>query len=171
MRIFLKIHCNYGWISSLSHLCITRQGKEGTRKAYSVEHMLGRNPLLIPLFDRYCWIFVQVMEESEKYAFQLRDCAWWWNVLHVPNHDYTIIKTNYFDLIVFVFLFSSCWVLNLLVIVSSSQWRHKSVIVSQITSVLTLCPGLQQRKHQSSALLALCEGNHWWLSVPLTKGQ
>ena len=41
-----------------------------------------------------------------------------------------------------------------------------SAVVSQITNVSsvssTVCPGADQRKHQSSALVARCEGNHRW---------
>ena len=53
------------------------------------------------------------------------------------------------------------------------QQCHRRVMTSQITSNQTVCSttcsGYQQRKHQSSALLALCESGHWWIS--LTNGQ
>ena len=46
------------------------------------------------------------------------------------------------------------------------HWCHISYRVSQITSdstvCSTICSGVHQRKHQSFALLALCEGNHQW---------
>ena len=51
------------------------------------------------------------------------------------------------------------------------QWCHMSVKASQINSNWTVCstvfPGWQQRKHQGSALLALCEGNPLWPVDPL----
>ena len=43
------------------------------------------------------------------------------------------------------------------------RWCHMNILASEITSNLivcsTACPSLQQRPHQSSASLALCEGN------------
>ena len=51
----------------------------------------------------------------------------------------------------------------------SLQWHHMSVMMSQITGNLivysTLCSDYQERKHQSSLLLATCEEN-----PPVTHG-
>ena len=50
-----------------------------------------------------------------------------------------------------------------------------SAMASQITSVsivcLTVCPGADQRKHQSSASMAFVKGIHQWPNDSLTKGQ
>ena len=37
-----------------------------------------------------------------------------------------------------------------------------SVMVSQITSLMIVCSGTDQRKHHSSALQAFVRGIHWW---------
>ena len=53
------------------------------------------------------------------------------------------------------------------------QWRHNEREVSQITDVSivcsTVCSGLDQRKHQSSASLVFVREIYRW--IPLTKGQ
>ena len=49
-----------------------------------------------------------------------------------------------------------------------------STMASQITGAMivysTVCPGTDQRKHQSSASLAFVRGIHWWLINSLHKG-
>ena len=42
--------------------------------------------------------------------------------------------------------------------VYSLQWRRMTLMASQITGDSTVCSVLHQRKHQSTVLLALCEG-------------
>ena len=52
--------------------------------------------------------------------------------------------------------------------------NHMSTNASQISAIwlqiLTVCSGNQHRKHQSSTLLALCEGNSWFKFILLTLG-
>ena len=58
-------------------------------------------------------------------------------------------------------------------------WVHysnviMSAMVSQITGLLivfwTICSGTDERKHQSSASLAVVKGIHWWLVASPHKG-
>ena len=59
---------------------------------------------------------------------------------------------------------------------SSSHYSYviMSTMASQITGILivcsTVCSNPDQRKHQSSALLAFVSGNHRWLVTSLHKG-
>ena len=54
------------------------------------------------------------------------------------------------------------------------QWRHMSTMASQSTGISivysSVCSGIDQRKHQSSASLAFVREIHWWPVKSLHKG-
>ena len=138
-----EIHMKFIWISMIWTSCephvnlirITWQ----VHKKFLV-HVLHMNMVSDILAMYFIWMSFQV--------HRIITTQWWSN----HGQDVANMKNDTFSLTAAIFL------------PKTSQWRHMMAMASQIIGVVmvfsTVCPGADQRKHQSSTPLAFPRENH-----------